>query len=165
MNIPIGPFRRLDNRHARLEIEEELQFHLEMLAEEECRQNIPWQQAQATALKRFGNVEQIRDECVRIAARNHPAVWALKWFFGLIFVAGVLARVFSADYHVTRVGDILMEIGALGRLLLYVRGMTRARFAKADDDPAPLGLNEPRLSPAPYDQRLRTPVERVVSAK
>jgi hypothetical protein len=164
MNFFIGPFRRLDGRRVQREIDEELQFHLELLTEEHCRENISWEQARAKALKRFGNVEQIRDECVRIAHRNHPAVLALKWFLGFVFVAGVLVRVFSTEYHVTRVGDILMEIGVLGRLLLYLRGMTKSRFSKGNEFTR-LELNEPELSLTAYDESGRTPVERVVSSK
>jgi hypothetical protein len=163
MNLFIGPFRHLDSRRVHAEVEEELQFHLELLTEEHCRQNIPWAQAQADALQRFGNVEQIRDECVRIARRNQPLILALKWFFGLVFVTGVLVRIFGTDYHVTRIGDILMEVGALGRLLLYLRGKSPSRYHH--DESALLKLNVSELSLAAYDQRGRTPVERVVSSK
>jgi len=165
MNFFSGPFRSLDSRRTRREIDEELQFHLDLLTEEHCRQNIPWDEAQAAALKRFGNLEQIRDECLRIARRNHLAIWALKWFLGLVFVTGVLVRVFSADYHVTRVGDILMEIGVLGRLLLYLRGRMPSRYVKGADQPITLELNGSPLSRAAYDRNGQTPVERIVSAK
>ena len=165
MNFFIGPFRSLDSRHTQLEIDEELQFHLDLLTEENCRQNVTWDEAQAAALKRFGNIEHVRDECLRIARRNHPAIWALKWCCGFVFVTGVLVRVFSADYHVTRVGDILMEIGVLGRMLLYLRGRMPSRYDKGDDQPTTLQLNGSQLSLTAYDQNGRTPVERIVSAK
>jgi hypothetical protein len=163
MNVLTGLIRRLDGRQAHLEIEEELQFHLDLLTEELCRQNMPPEQAQATALRRFGNVEQIRDECVRIARRNHPIVLALKWFFGFLFVSGVLVRVFAVEYHVTRVGDILMAVGVLSRLLLHLRVMNP--FVSKPDDSALIKLNDVPISSAAYDQRKRTPVERVISCK
>ena len=165
MNFFIGPFRRLDSRQVHREIEEELQFHLDLLTEEHCRPDIPWEQAQATALKRFGNVEQIRDECVRISHRHHPVMLALKWFFGFVFVTGVLVRIVGTDYHVTRIGDLLMEVGALGRLLLYLRGKSPASYLKRHDESALLKLDVAPLSLTTYDQRGRTPVERVVSSK
>jgi len=164
MNLFIGPFRRFDSGRVHREIDEELQFHLDLLTEESYRLNIPWDEAQATALERFGNVTQVRDECIRIADRNHPAISVLKWLLALVFVTGVLVRVFSTEFHVTRVGDILMEIGVLGRLLLYLRGMTRSKYLKERDDPAPLKLGESH-SPLPYDEQRRTPVERVLSSK
>ena len=165
MNFFIGPLRRLDSRQVDREIEEELQFHLDLLTEEHCRPDIPWEQAQATARAQFGNVEQIRDECVRISRRNHPVILALKWFFGFVFVTGVLVRIFGTDYHVTRIGDLLMEVGALGRLLLYLRGKSPASYLKRHDESALLKLDVAPLSLTTYDQRGRTPVERVVSSK
>ena len=165
MNFFIGPLRRLDSRQVDREIEEELQFHLDLLTEEHCRPDIPWEQAQATARAQFGNVEQIRDECVRISRRNHPVILALKWLFGFVFVTGVLVRIFGTDYHVTRIGDLLMEVGALGRLLLYLRGKSPASYLKRHDESALLKLDVAPLSLTTYDQRGRTPVERVVSSK
>jgi hypothetical protein len=165
MNFFTERFRRLDSRRIHLEVEEELQFHLDLLTEEHCRQNIPWEQAQATALERFGNVEQIRDECLRISRRNHPAVLALKWFFGFIFVSGVLVRVFSPEFHLTRVGDILMTVGALSRLLLYLRGIYPSRYGSKPDEPSLIKLNDSQTSLAAYERTRQTPVERVISYK
>ena len=165
MNFFIGPFRRLDSRRVHLEVAEELQFHLELLTEEHCRQDLPWAEAQATALKRFGDVDQIKDECVRIARRNQPAIVALKWFFGFVFVTGVLVRVFSPEYHLTRVGDVLMMVGVLSRLLLYLRGMNPSRFISKPDASTLLDLDDAPIYLAAYDRKKRTPVERVISYK
>ena len=164
MNFFIGPFRRFDSRLHR-EIEEELQLHIELLTEEHCRQNIPRKQAKEKALERFGNVDQIRDECLKIVRRNQPLVLALKWLCGFVFVGGVLVRIYGADYHITRVGTLLMEVAALARLLLYLRGKSPAKHTKGDDDSALLKLDISPVSLAAYDQRGRTPVERVISSK
>jgi hypothetical protein len=163
MKALTGLFQRFDGQQARREIEEELRFHLDQLTDENCRQDIPWGEARALAQRRFGNVEQIRDQCVE-NRRNHPSVQALKLFFGLIFLIGVLVRVFSPEYHVTRVGDILMAVGVLSRLFLYVRGLNPSSFTNPDDS-APLKLFDSKVSIAAYDQRKRTPVERVISYK
>ena len=163
MNFLIESFRRLDHQRVHREIDEELQLHLELLTEEHCRQNIPRDQAHIKALERFGNVDQIRDECLEIARRNQPLVLALKWFCGLVFVAGVLVRIYGTDYHVTRIGDLLMEVGALGRLLLYLRG--KSPKYKKNDDSVLLKLDVAPLTLAAYDQRGRTPIERVISSK
>ena len=74
-------------------------------------------------------------------------------------------RIFATDYHVTRIGDLLMEVGALGRLLLYLRGKSPASYLKRHDESALLKLDVAPLSLNTYDQRGRTPVERVVSSK
>jgi hypothetical protein len=155
----------MDRRRANAEVDEELQFHLDLLTEELCRQNMPWDEAQTTALKRFGNIEQIRDECVRISRRNHPAVSALKWFFGFVFVIGVFVRVFSSEFHLTRVGDILMAVGVLSRLLLYLRVMSRSRYVSQPDDSSLIKLNDGPMSLSAYDRKRRTPVERLISYK
>jgi len=165
VNVLTGLFRHFDTERARREVEEELQFHLDLLTEEHCRQNMPLGEAQATAQKRFGNLEQIRNECVRISRRNHPIVSALKWFFGFVFVTGVLVRVFSPEYHLTRVGDILIAVGALSRLLLYLRGMNSSRYTSKPDESSLIKLNDLPISLAAYDRRKRTPVERVISLK
>jgi hypothetical protein len=165
VNVLTGLFERFESRRAKREVEEELQFHLDLLTEEHCRQDMPWDEAQATALKRFGNIQQIRDECVRISRRNHPVVSALKWFLGFVFVTGVLVRIFSPEYHLTRVGDILMEVGALGRLLLYLRWMNPSRHVSKPDDSSLIKLNDSPICLAAYDRRMRTPVERVISSE
>jgi hypothetical protein len=165
MNFLIRPFRGLDRGRVHREIEEELHLHIELLTEEHCRQKIPRKQAQAKALERFGNVEQIRDECIKIARRNQPLILALKWLCGFVFVAGVLVRIFGADYHVTRVGNLLMEVAALARLLLYLRGKSPLKHVKGDGESALLKLDISPLSLAAYDERGRTPVERVISSK
>ena len=162
MNVFFGPFQRFASRR-QMEIEEELQFHLDLLTEEHCRQNMAWDDAQATAIKRFGDPERIRDECVRIARRNHPGILALKWLFGFIFVTGVLVRVFSPEFHLTRVGDVLMAVGILSQLLLYLRGMTPFRYDQKPDNLSLVKLNDSAISF--YDRSKRTPVERVISHK
>ena len=165
MHVFTEILRRLDSRRAHREVDEELQFHLDLLTEELCRQHMSLPEAQETALGRFGNVEPIRDECVRIARRNHPLVSALKWFFGFVFVTGVLVRIFGAEFHVTRVGNILMMVGVLSRLLLYLRVMNRSRYVSQPDDSSLIKLNDSSLSLSAYDDSRRTPVERLISYK
>ena len=165
MKALTGLWQRFDRQQAQHDVEEELRFHLDLLTDEHCRQDMPWKEAQATALKRFGNLEQIRDECVKIARRNHPAIQALKWVFGIVFLTGVLVRVFSFEYHLTRVGGILMAVGILSRLLLYLRSLNPSEYISKPDDSSTLKLNDSQISLAAYDQRRRTPVERVISYK
>jgi hypothetical protein len=153
----------LDIRRTRHEVEQELQFHLDLLTEDVYRPDMSWKQAQASALGRFGDFNEIRNECVRIARRHHPLVSALKWFFGFVFVTGVLVRIFGSEYHVVRVGNTLMAVGVLSRLLLYLRLMTP--FVSKPDQTILIKLNDKPISLAPYDREMRTPVERVISYK
>lgn len=164
MKALTGLFQHFDRQQGKREIEEELRFHLDQLTDENCRRDISWDEARALAQQRFGSLEQFRDQCVEISRRNNPFVRALKLSFSLVFLMGILVRVFSPEYHVTRVGTILMAVGFLSRLWLYVRGLNPSSITNPDDS-APLKLFDAKASIAAYDQRNRTPVERVISYK
>jgi hypothetical protein len=157
-----GLFRRFDSQRADREIDEELGFHLELLTEALQQQDLSLAEARNAALKRFGNVEQIKDQCVEISRRNQPVIRALKSFLVLVFLAGVLVRVFSTELNFTHMGDILIAVGILGRLLVYVRGLNPSTFVSRPETSSPLLLSEKSQTPfTVYDQRRRTPIERV----
>ena len=161
-----GLVQSFDGEQTKREIEEELRFHLDLLTDEHCRQDLAWDEARVAAQKRFGNVEQIRDQCVEISRRSHPSSRALKFFLTIVFLVGVLVRVFSPEYHLTRVGDILIAVGILSRMLLYVRGLNPSSFFSKPETSSPLMLNENgQATIAAYDPSKRTPVERVISDK
>ncbi len=153
---------RFDRDVIERQIEEELQFHLELLTEHHLHQEMSLAEAKDAALKRFGNVEQIKDQCVEISRNNRPVIRVLKAFLILVFVVGVLLRV-STEFPITRVGDVLIAIAILGRLFFYVRGLNPSRFTSRDEPSSPLMLNENGLTFTAYDQRRRTPLERVIS--
>jgi hypothetical protein len=157
--------QRFDGQQARREIEEELRFHLDLLTEEQCRRGIPRDEARAAAQQRFGKVEQIRDQCVEISLRNSRQARALKTFLILVFLTGVVVHFLGTEYHVRRMGDVLIMLGILGRLLLYVRSLSPTSFLSEANDSSPLKLNDSKTSFTAYDQRRRTPVERVISYK
>jgi len=159
-------FKPLNRAEIGREIEEELRLHLELLTQEHLQLDLPLAEARAAALKRFGDVEQIKDECVEINRRRHPLVLALKSFLILVFLAGVLLRIFVAEYHVKHCADILMAVGVLGRLLLYARGLRPSSFLSKPETSSPLMLiDKSQTSIAAYDPRKRTPVERVIFDK
>ena len=160
----VGLFKRFDSEQIKREIEEELLLHLELLTQEQFRPDVSPEVARARALERFGNIEQIKDQCARIRWRNSPLVRALKSLLILVCLLGVLVRVLGTDFHVTRVGDVLIAVGALGRLLVYLRGLNPSSFLSRPEASSQLMLNEGGQAPiAAYDQRKRTPVERVIS--
>jgi len=158
-------FKSLDREEIGREIEEELRFHLDLLTDEHFRQDMPLAEAKDAALKRFGDIERIKDQCVEISRGNRPAIRALKLFLGLVFLVGVLVRIFSPEYHLTRVGDILIAVGILSRLWLYVRGLNPSAFLSKPETSSPLRLNDSQVLFTAYDQKKRTPVERVISYK
>ena len=129
------------------EVEEELQFHLDLLTEQHLQHTDSFEEARACALRRFGNVEQVKDECVEIGKRNRAFVRALKSFFVLLFLAGILVRIFSDELPVDRVGQMLIAIGVMGRLFLYVRGLKPTVFRQKSDTSSPLMLNSTYKAP------------------
>lgn len=156
---------RLDSNLTKREVEEELRFHLDLLAEEHVKEGVSWDQAMAAAQRRFGNVERTRDKCVEISRRRTPLIRALKFFLMLVFVGGILVRVFSTELNLTRVGTVLIAVAVLGRLFIYVRGLNPSSF-HSSQQPGSLKLNlEPRTSFTVYDQTSQTPIERVIFDK
>jgi hypothetical protein len=155
-----------DGGQIKRDIDEELRFHLELLTEALQQQDMPLAHAKDAARERFGNVDQIRDQCIEISRRNHPALRALKSLLGMMVLTGVLVRVLGTEFHVTRLGDVVITVGILGRLLVYVRGLNPSCFLSRPATSSPLKLNENgRRSIVAYDQGMRTPVERIISDK
>ena len=54
----------------REEIDEELQFHIDLLAQDMVRAGMSPESAQREALQRFGDLEVFREQCFRIQTRN-----------------------------------------------------------------------------------------------
>jgi hypothetical protein len=118
----------MNNLPTRLEVEEELRLHVELLQREYMLRGMSPEEAQAATLKRFGNFDRVKNECVAICRRSHPPQRAFKIFLILLALSGLIIRFTSTDYYVARIGPILITIAIAGRLLLYVRGLTPSRF-------------------------------------
>jgi hypothetical protein len=130
------------------EVEEELRFHLDLLTEQHLQHADTLEEARASALRRFGNVEQVKDQCVEISKRKRPFTRALNSFLILTFLAGIFVRILGAELHVSRVGQMLIAIAVMGRLFLYVRGLKPAGFRPKSDTSSPLMLNNTDKMPA-----------------
>ena len=157
---------RLDPEQTRREIDEELRFHLDLLTDEHVQRSMSFEEAREAALSRFGNIKEVRDQCAQIRREWHPLIRALKLFLVVVFLSGVFIRIFAPEFHVTRVGDILMAVGLLGRLWLYVRGLVPSSFISKSEESSPLRLRDDVQSLiAVYDQKKHTPVERVIFRK
>ena len=130
------------------EVEEELRFHLDLLTEQHLQQTGTFAEARASALKQFGDLEEVKDRCVEISKRNRALTRALKSLFILIFIAGIFVRIFGDELHVDRVGQMLIAIGVMGRLFLYVRSLKPATFRPKSDNSSSLVLNSTDKKPA-----------------
>jgi hypothetical protein len=158
--------QHFDPEHAKREIDEELRLHIDLLTEEHLQRNMSFENARDAALTHFGDVELIKNQCAQIKQRSQPIIRALKLFLIVVFISGVFIRIFAPEYHMTRAGDVLMAVGILGRLWLYVRGLTPSTFLSKSEMSSPLMLiDKSQTSIAAYDLKRRTPVERVIFDK
>src|SRR5689334_6996311 len=114
---------RLNRDRTVLEVDEELQFHIAMLERKYMQEGMCATDAQAAALRRFGNFQRVKQQCVEITKRSTLLRRVLKTSLMLMGLAGLLISIGSSDYKVDRVGHVLIMIAIMGRLLLYVRGL------------------------------------------
>ena len=159
--------RRLSRRSegASREIDEELGFHLELLTQAHLQQDMSLADAKVATVRRFGNAERIKYQCLAIRRRSHPLVVALKVLLILIFLSGVLVRINSTAINTIRMGHLLIAIPILSGLLLYVRSLNPSCFLSKPETTSPLRLNNVQPSFNAYDQGMLTPVERLISDK
>ena len=129
------------------EVDEELRFHLDQLTEQHLQDADTLVEARASAMKRFGDFEQFKDECVEISKRRRPLLRALKSFLVLTFLTGLFVRIFATELHVDRAGQMLIFVGVLGRLFLYVRDLKPSVFHSTPDTSSPLHLNSTAKTP------------------
>ena len=122
---------RADRSRIACDVEEELQFHIEMLERKFAQHGMSSADAKAAALKRFGNRDKVRNQCVEISRRSSRTRRVLKTFLILLALTGLAIHFLNADYKVARIGDTLIMIAISGRLLLFVRGLSPSTFPPA----------------------------------
>ena len=117
---------RLRKRDAGLERElrEELEFHLTLGAEARVAAGMKPEEARVGALDSFGEVEKYKAQCRAIrreslAYRRAQAARSLTW---LMIGCGLAARLVAEADGVHHVGDVMIAIAVLWRLLLQARG-------------------------------------------
>ena len=129
------------------EVDEELQFHIEMLERKYAQQGMPAADAKAAALRRFGNFETIKKQCVEISRRNSVRRRVLKTASILIALTGLSIRILSSDLKIAHIGDTLIMIAISGRLLLYVRGLSPSTFLSETNETCPSIVTETPQTP------------------
>ena len=110
-------------RGTELDVDEELQSHIEMLERKFNEHGMSPADAKAAALRRFGNPDRIRRQCIEISRRNNPLRRSLKTLSILLALTGLAIHIVSSDHKVAHIGGTLIMIAISGRLLLYVRGL------------------------------------------
>jgi len=120
--------KHLDRKNVVFDVEDELRFHVEMLERKYTQQGMSSAEAKTAATTRFGNFERVKHQCVEISRRSTPLRRVLKISSILLGFTGLLIHILNSHYQVARIGTVLIAIAILGRLLLYVRGLSPSTF-------------------------------------
>ncbi len=139
------------------EIDEELNFHLELLTERQLQQDISPEDARVVALRRFGDMRQIKDQCVAIRKRSSPFLLALKSFLAVVFLSGLLVRMLSTNLDIRHIGELLIALPVLTHLLLYVRAMGPSHLPKHQTSFALMLSDSDRMSATAENMTLGPP--------
>jgi hypothetical protein len=159
-------FKRLEREGFQQDVEDELLLHIDLLTQQNVQLGMPLEEAREAALKRFGNVSEIKNECVKIGERNNPVLLLLKVGLLSLFLSGVLTRIFIPGVNFRHLADLLMMVAVLGRLFMYVRSLNPSFFLPKQNTLSSLRLSN-KTEPAiqSYDHRTLTPLERVIKDK
>jgi hypothetical protein len=135
-------FKNSNRRQILFDVEDELQFHIEMLERKYVQDGMSAAAARAAALRRFGSLEKSIKQCVNIRSRNSLLRRILKTSLIILGLAGFAIRLLSSDRHVDHIGDILIMIAIFSRLLLYVRGLSPSTFLSGTNETCPSIVTE-----------------------
>jgi hypothetical protein len=124
------------------DVEDELQFHIEMLERKYVQDGMSAAAAKAAALRRFGSLEKAMKQCVDIRSRNSLLRRVLKISLIILGLTGLSMRIISSRVTVDHLGDVLVMIAITGRLFLYVRGLTPSTFLSGTDEACPSIVTE-----------------------
>ena len=158
------------------EIEEELQFHIEMRTRDNIAAGMSPEEAKDDALRRFGDFDHVNAECRSISherlmgGMNMKAMRGITW----VMLGSGLTLYLTSDVHTVRqVGQVLICIAVLWWLLLYLRAtqpdQRRINQHLKAAEQMPLGLSasgegfpDPVCQPVvAHDDQGRSPVERL----
>ncbi|MGH9847183.1 MAG: permease prefix domain 1-containing protein [Blastocatellia bacterium] len=168
--------RRLSSSaRAEREIEDELRFHIEMRTRDSVAAGLAPEEAVADALRRFGDYDRVKAMCREISEERRARMNS-KTIKGIIWAmlgCGLTLRLTSEIRTLAQVGDVLIWIAVLWRLLIHLRatapeqqrieaaGQVRLSIVESTSDPSIAERPVTRI-PA-HDQHGRTPVERLLS--
>ena len=124
------------------DVEDELQFHIEMLERKYVQDGMSPAAAKAAALRRFGSLEKAMKQCVDIRSRNSLRRRIIKASLIILALTGLSLRMLGSEVNVHHMGGVLIMIAIAGRLLLYVRGLTPSTFLSGTDETCPSIVTE-----------------------
>ena len=135
-------FKNSNRKQILFDVEDELQFHIEMLERKHVQDGMSAAAARAAALRRFGSLEKAMKQCVNIRNRSSLLRRVLKTSLIILGLTGFAIRILSSDRHVDHIGDILIMIAIFSRLLLYVRGLSPSSFLSGTNETCPSIVTE-----------------------
>ena len=161
------------------EIEDELRYHIELRTRDNITAGMSPEDAEADAMRRFGDFDQIRSVCEEIRKERLAGVMkVIKGSAWIMLGCGLMLKMSSNIHQLQTVGEFLILIAILWRVLIYLREMQTDRPRGLGYEPPPpsiihtigdlsaSGLTEDAPRPVPtYDKDGRTPVERLISDK
>jgi hypothetical protein len=105
------------------EIETELSFHVETRTQENIEAGMSIPEAEADALKRFGDYEKLKAECRQIKQQILADRFAkfTKAFTWLLATIGVTIKLSSSVLQVQHGAEVLIAIAILLRLFMYTK--------------------------------------------
>lgn len=123
----------------RREVEDELQFHVDMCAREFESQGFSAEEANARAKHRLGDVASVKRQCLQIKARTNARVRAMMIVCSTTLGVGMLIRLSTTDFRVARVGTVLIMIAVIAALLTFVKTISVLHLV-SEKKPVRLGL-------------------------
>lgn len=135
-------FKSLTHKQILFEVEDELQFHVEMLERKYVQDGMSPAAAKAAALRRFGSLEKAMKQCVNIRSRNTLLRRVLKVSLIILALAGLSIRTLGSEVNFIHLGDVLIMIAIAGRLFIYVRGLSPSTFLSGTDETCPSVVTE-----------------------
>ena len=135
-------FKNSNRKQILFDVEDELQFHIEMLERKYVQDGMSAAAARAAALRRFGSLEKAMKQCVNIRNRSSLLRRVLKTSLIILGLTGFAIRILSSDRHVDHIGDSLIMIAIFSRLLLYVRGLSPSSFLSGTNETCPSIVTE-----------------------